>query len=246
MIRAIIVEDEPGGRKLMQRLLEVHCPEVRVLEAVASAKEGRRAIALHNPDVVFLDVEMPGESGIDMLRGMGPVGFHVIFVTAHQDYAIEAIRLSALDYLLKPVRTAELVEAVKRIGGRRHSGIAADQVKALFHNLEAADPKIGVSTRKGVLFVRIRDIVRCDAVSNYTKIVVASGETYLASRTLKHFEELLGPHAFVRVHQSHLVNARYIRQYVRGDGGSLLLTDGTTVEVSRRYKDRLMGIIEKT
>jgi len=246
MMNAIIVEDEPAGRKLLHRMLEEHCPEVKVVEAVASAKDGRKAIARHRPDLVFLDVEMPGESGIEMLRELQPADFQVIFVTAHQDYTIDAIRLSALDYLLKPVRTEELVNAVRRMRDRDEAVDRAEQLKTLVDNLGEKDPKMGISTKRGILFVRISDIVRCESESNYTRIFLAQGEHHLASKTLKHFEELLGRHNFVRVHQSHLVNTRYIGEYIRGDGGTLVLTNGTSVEVSRRYKEHLMGVIEGT
>jgi two-component system LytT family response regulator len=244
MITAIIIEDEPAGRKLIQRLLETHCPEVQVLEAVPSAGEGRKAISRHKPDVVFLDVEMPGESGIEMLRDLAPVDFKVVFVTAHQDYAIEAIRLSAIDYLLKPVRTEELISAIRRVRDTTDNVDRAEQMKALIDNLAEKDQKIGISTKRGILFVPISDIVRCESESNYTRIFLAGGDHHVASRTLKHFEELLGRHRFVRVHQSHLVNARFIAEYVRGDGGTLVLTNGHSVDVSRRYKARLMGALE--
>ena len=244
MISAIVIDDEPAGRKLLQRLLEMHCPDVRVLDAVASADEGRKAIVKHSPDVVFLDVEMPGESGIEMLRDLAPADFHVIFVTAHKDYAIEAIRLSALDYLLKPVGTADLISAVKKVREKREAGGTMDRIEALFHNLGEGDPKIGVSTRKGIVFVRVRDIVRCESESNYTKVFTSAGETYVASRTLKHFDELLEKHGFIRVHQSHLVNSRHIAEYIRGDGGTLVLTDGSSVDVSRRFKARLLNQID--
>jgi two-component system LytT family response regulator len=243
MMNAIIIEDEPAGRKLLHRILEEHCPDVQVVEAVASAKDGRKAIARHHPDLVFLDVEMPGETGIEMLKEIRPFDFKVIFVTAHQDYAIEAIRLSALDYLLKPVRTEELVAAVRKARDLAGEVDRAEQLKTLFDNLAEKDPKIGIPTKRGMLFIRIADIVHCESESNYTRIFLAGGDHHLTSRTLKHFEELLGRHGFVRVHQSHLVNTRYIGEYIRGDGGTLVLTDGTSVDVSRRYKNHLMDII---
>jgi two-component system, LytTR family, response regulator len=244
-MNAIIIEDEPAGRKLLQRLVEEHCPDVRVVGLAASAAEGRKAIAQHHPDLVFLDVEMPGESGVDMLKKLTPVGFDVIFVTAHQGYAIEAIRMSALDYLLKPVRTDELVAAVRKVREKAERGRVAEQVANMFNNLNGAEAKIGISTRKGILFIPVREIVRCDAASNYTTLVLAGGESHVASRTLKHFEELLERHRFIRVHSSHLVNARYIGEYVRGDGGTLVLTDGSRIDVSRRYKENLLRLIEK-
>ena len=240
LMTAVIIEDEPAGRKILQRLIADHCPEVKVVEAVGSTADGRKAIAHHKPQLVFLDVEMPGESGIEMLRNLAPVDFHVIFTTAHEGYAVEAIRLSAIDYLLKPVLTEELIGAVRKVREREVEADRLARLEALLHNLGDQDLKIGVVTRKGIIFLRIEEIVRCRSESNYTRIHLVGEASHLSSKTLRHFEDLLAKHDFIRVHQSHLVNVRFIREYLRGDGGTLLLTDGSSVEVSRRFKEQVV------
>lgn len=240
MIRTIIIDDETKGRQVLQQMLTKYCPGVKIVAMASSAKEGRQAIAEHHPDLVFLDVEMPHENGFEMLEHFGQIDFNIVFVTAHHHYAINAIRVSALDYLLKPVNLKELKAAVEKAESKRKNDTISIQMDALFHNLKNVHPKIGLPTRNGLVFVQIEAIIRCESDSNYTTIHVAGGEKYVAAKTLKEFDELLRKDGFIRVHQSHLVNSSHIKQYIRGDGGSVVLSDGSTIEVSRRHKEQLL------
>ena len=240
MIRTIIIDDETKGRQVLQQMLTKYCPAVEIVATANSAKDGRKAILEHKPDLVFLDVEMPHENGFEMLEHLDKVDFSVIFVTAHHHYAINAIRVSAVDYLLKPVNLSELKAAVEKAASRMKSETIANQMDVLFQNLKNVHPKIGIPTRNGLVFVKIEEILRCASDSNYTTIHLTSGEKYVAAKTLKEFDELLARHGFIRVHQSHLINSSHIKQYIRGDGGSVVLSDGSTVEVSRRHKEQLL------
>jgi two-component system LytT family response regulator len=226
-------------------------------------ESGRAAIAVHRPDLVFLDVEMPPRTGFDLLRELGEAGgvdFHVVFVTAHDHYAMKAIKFSELDYLLKPVSAADLREAVERAsaGGRR--GPDPRQFEILSEGMEniegtqasrgspgagAAAGRIGLPTKDGILFARVADIIRCDAESNYTTVFLRDGTRSVTARTLGDVEQLLDDSGFVRIHQSHLVNLAHVRRYIKGDGGEVVLSDGAKVSVSRRHKSDLLGRLKK-
>ncbi len=240
MIRTIIIDDETKGRQVLQQMLTKYCPSIEIVSMASTAKEGRKAITEHHPDLVFLDVEMPHENGFEMLEHFQQIDFNIIFVTAHHHYAINAIRVSALDYLLKPVNLKELKAAVEKAESKTKNEAIADQMNVLLQNLKNVHPKIGLPTRNGLVFVQIEDIIRCESDSNYTTIHLTSREKYVAAKTLKEFDELLSKHEFIRIHQSHLINASHIKQYVRGDGGSVILSNGSSIEVSRRHKEQLL------
>lgn len=240
MLRTIIIDDEPKGRSALQQMLQKFCPAVEVLETAESAEAGKKIIQQHKPDLVFLDVEMPFQDGFEMLQSMEKIDFKVIFCTGHNHYAIKAIRFSALDYLMKPIDIKELKAAVEKAEHSIRPKNSNEQFDVFFHNLKNVYGKIGVPTRNGLLFVEINNILRCESDSNYTRIYTLNGEKHIASKTLKEFEGLLTECNFVRIHQSHLVNLNHIKEYVKGDGGSVILVDGTEVEVSRKNKDVLL------
>ncbi len=241
MLRTIIIDDEKRGRSVLQQMLHKYCSgTVEIVAMAESADAGRKAIAECSPDLVFLDVEMPKESGLELLQSFGKIDFEVIFVTAHENYAIQAIKMSALDYLLKPVNLKELKDAVARAEEKIKAGKSPVAVESFLQTMKSAHSKIGLPTRIGVVFVQINDILRCESESNYTTIFLANGEKHTSAKTLKDFEQLLTEYNFIRIHQSHLVNALHIKQYLKGDGGTIILTDNSTVEVSRRHKEELM------
>lgn len=240
MLRVIIIDDEKKGRQVLELMLKKYCENVEITAVADSAEAGRKAIRQYKPDLVFLDVEMPAENGFDLLQSFEKIDFNVVFVTAHDHYAVKAIKISALDYLLKPINLEELKQAVGKAEKSRKQSQPEDQYKLLFQSLKTSQSKIGVPTRQGLVFVEVNEIIRCEAQSNYTTIYLSGGEKHIAAKTLKEFEQSLADFDFIRVHQSHLVNAHHIKQYIKGDGGFLILSDKTEVEVSRRHKEILL------
>lgn len=240
-LRAVVIDDEKRSRNVLIRMLEQFCTDVDVVGTADGVEAGKAAIREHRPDLVFLDVEMPPSTGFDVLKDLDHPDFQVIFVTAHDHYAVKAIRFSALDYLLKPVDIEELRAAVRKAGERRKEKSGGEQMDALFQNLRNAHARVGLPTKGGIVFVQIPDIVRCEAESNYTHIVLQNGRRLMAAKTLGEFEDLFKQSGFVRIHQSHLVNLSHVVQYLRGDGGSVILTDGTSLDVSRRHKQDLLS-----
>lgn len=252
MIRAIIVDDEGRGRKTLEKLLERFCSDVDVVASVDSVDAALVEIALHRPDLIFLDIEMPFESGFDLLDMLADERPEVIFTTAYDQYALRAAKSSALDYLLKPIASDELIVAVEKARKRLRTGARQENTQqpspAPEPRLSPRDPKeaaqdrqrVAIPTDDGLILVRIDDIIRCTAEGCYTRLYMLDSGEILVSRTLKDFEDLLPETCFVRVHHSHLINLQHAKKYIRSDGGKLVMCDNTTVLVSRRKKDELM------
>lgn len=243
-ITALLVDDEASGRSILRTMLSEFCPEVEILGEAGSAKEGAEAVRRLRPDLVFLDVQMPVASGFAMLEMLGGVEFQVIFTTAHDQYAIQAIRNAALDYLLKPLDIAELQQAVARmhklLGPEQPT---PEQVSHLLDNIRhasAGPKKVGLPSADGLVFVNVADIIRAEADGSYTRVVLRGGEQYLISRNLKGIESLLDPTTFFRVHHSHLINLGAVKRYIRGKGGQVVLEDGSVVDVSVRRRDAFL------
>lgn len=246
MIHAIIVEDEKMSRETLRRLLEKYCPEVEVVAEADGYRKGVEEIRKHHPDVIFLDIQMPDGSGFRLLEEMEEIDFEIIFTTAFDQFAIKAIKYSALDYLLKPVIPQDLVEAVERVARKKAE---RNKNKNLENNLKGTEmqeersQKIILSTAEMIHVIDVDDIVRCESDNYYTHFFFLDGRKLLISKTLKENEDLLSPYNFIRPHKSHLVNIKYIKSYVRQDGGYILMNDGTRIPVSRRKKDKMMEII---
>ncbi len=238
MIRSIIVDDERRGRRALSLMLSRHCPNVRVVAEADSAVTAAEEIGRHAPDLVFLDVEMPGGGGFELLESFDTIDFDVIFVTAYDSYAIRAIRCSALDYLLKPTKAAELRVAVARSAERRGRALGTHPRVPVSRPM--GSEKIALPTSNGFVFVAAQTIIRCEARSNYTMFYFDSGGTLLVSRTLGEFEELLPEECFCRVHNSHIINARHVERYIKGKTGIVVMSDGSQVDVSPRRKDAFM------
>lgn len=244
MIRAILIDDEKHCLKTLTIQLTRYCPKVIILAALSSAAEGLQAIKEHNPDVVFLDVEMPRMNGFEMLERLGDIPFDVIFTTGYDEYAIKAIRFSALDYLLKPIDKEELIKAVDKIQKKNQHNLK-EQLQVLLGKLDNKPKvlqKIALPTLEGFELVLLNDIIHCQSDSNYTHIMVKNSKKLLVSRTLKEIEELLEGHPFLRIHHSHVVNLNEVVRYVRGEGGYVVMSDGSTINVSRTRKDELLKI----
>jgi len=244
-IKTIIVEDDPFAATQIRMLLQDRHPRLRVHATCADGLEGLQAIQDIKPDLVFTDVEMPNLNGLDMLRRLEKPDFEVVFITSFDKYAIRALRLSALDYLLKPVNPAELDEAVahyfKKRGAKLHSeGI----IENFLHNMSAgeyAQQRFAVATTEGTHFVPLSDLLRVEAMSNYARIIVRKGKPILVSKTLNDIEQSLPDKVFLRVHKSHLVNLWHIKNLLPEQ--RLALSNGDVVEVSRRrWAEVLRGV----
>jgi two-component system LytT family response regulator len=243
-INALLVDDEPFGLAAMEKLLQINCPEVEIAGMSSTAVQAYAHIRSLQPDLVFLDIKLPGKSGIDLLRDFNPLPFEVIFVTAYNDYMTQAFQFSAVDYLLKPVDEDMLVQAVRRAATRIQSKSEKISVDTLFHNLRQANQpakmKLCIPSIKGFQVVEVSDILYCEASSSYTNFHFANRSLICASKPIHEYETLLEDSHFIRIHKSYLVNLDFIREYIRGDGGSVILTNGQEIEVSRRRKDVLM------
>ena len=240
MIKALIIDDESKARNILRILLERHAPAISQIYCADGGEEGLRMIQRHDPNIVFLDIEMPFMDGFDFLGEVEKRNFDIVFTTAYDQYAIKAIRFSALDYLLKPIDTAELKSAVDRYLLKKNllneNGKLYKNFISNLKNINEEFPRLAIATQEGVVFFNIREIVRCEANSNYTTFYLNEGKKFISSKTLKEYEKLLEEYPFFRVHKSHLVNLNYILNF---SGTSLILKNGHTVEVSRRKKKML-------
>lgn len=246
MLRAIIVEDEIRSRETLRGLLKLYCKNVQIIGEAENVKEGIGMIEDRKPDVVFLDIQMPDGSGFKLLESIIEIDFDVIFTTAYDQFAIKAIKFSALDYLLKPIFPDDLVKAVKKAEDKKEGQSQKVNVDVLLENIKMPPkepPKIILSTSDKINIVRVDDIVRCESDNYYTFFFFKNGEKLLLSKTLKENEELLKEHNFIRPHKSHLINVLFIKSYLKQDGGYILLTDGSKVPVSRRKKEMIIEII---
>jgi two-component system LytT family response regulator len=243
MINAVLIDDEKHCLETLGLLLQRHCPEVHILEECRSAKKGVEAINKHQPDLVFLDIEMPMMNGFQFLEQFPEIGFAVIFTTSYDQYAIKAFRYSALDYLLKPIDPEELSAAVKKVAQKKNLPFAEQfeiLLKQIKHQGTGFD-KIAVPTLEGFELIRADQIVRCEADDNYSHLYLKDGSRIVACRMLKEMEELLQEFKyFLRVHNSYVVNMNEVKKYVRGDGGYLLMSDGSNVSISKSRRESLI------
>ena len=243
-IKTIIVDDEPRGLSSLQKLIEFNCPDLEIVAACSSADEAKQKIEQFKPRLVFLDIAMPEKDGFDLLNEISEINFEIIFVTAHNDYMLQAFRFSAVDYLLKPVEDNLLVEAVKRAIKRIDEKTPDTSLETLIYNLKNKEGgqkmKMGIPSLKGFQVVKLPDIIYCEANGNYTSFHFTDKSTIVASRPIHEFEEMLDDCGFVRIHKSFLINLEHVVEYLRGAGGTVLLSNGVDVEVSRRKKDEFL------
>jgi two-component system, LytTR family, response regulator len=235
-LTAIIIDDEIDGRLLLSSMLTENCPAVRILGTFDTAVDGLLAIQKLKPELVFLDIEMPKMNAFAMLEKIGTIDFEIIFVTAYDQYAIKAIKVNAMEYILKPLDKDDLLKAVDKCLVKAQTS----KQNQLNTSIGATGAKMAIPTRDGFLFVDQNRIIRCEGDGNYTNIYLENDQKYLSSKTLKDFEEIL-PSNFVRIHKSHLVNTQYIKKYIKGNGGTIVMNDDTELEVSRRNKELLLN-----
>ena len=246
-ITAIIVDDDEFCCFQLQDLLSRYSLGVKIIGVCNSGADGLAKITALNPDLVFLDVEMPGMNGFEMIRKLPAVNFEIIFTTSHEQYAIRAIRFSALDYLVKPLDSTALQDAISRMRDKMQEKLPAEEKKLELLGIPAEKKfnNLAVPTMEGLLFIGLQDIIRCESDDKYTKIFLADKKMILASRTLGDFEELLSPHGFFRIHKSYLINLSHLKKYLRGEGGQVIMADGSTLDVSRRKKEELMVLVSQ-
>lgn len=243
MIKAIIVDDEKMSRETLRRMLEKYCPSVEVTAEADGYRKGIEQIRKFNPDVVFLDIQMPDGSGFRLLEEFEEIDFEIIFTTAFDQFAIKAIKYSALDYLLKPIIPQDLVDAVTKAEKKRSESRKKKSLDVLVETTPPQDEssqKIILSTAEMIHVINVDDIIRCESDNYYTYFFFIDGRKLLVSKTLKENEELLSNHNFIRPHKSHLVNVKYIKSFIRQEGGYIIMTDGSKIPVSRRKKDKIM------
>jgi two-component system LytT family response regulator len=243
MIRAIIVDDEQHCVRSLLNDLQLHCPSVEVVETCYSAKEGIMAVRKNKPDLVFLDVEMPWMNGFEMLEILGDMDFSIIFTTAHDEFAAKAFRISAVDYLLKPIDANDLKASVQKVEKKIEEGSSLHHITNLLRNIRQplAEQKIALPQREGYQFIEVSSIIYCHAEGAYTNVFIREKKPMLISRTLGDIEELLPPGIFQRIHHSTLVNVNDIAQFLRSDGGYIVLNSGEKLPVSKAKKEMLLA-----
>ncbi len=241
MIKAIIVDDEPYCCESLATLLERFCPEVKVADICYNGVSALKVIREDAPQLVFLDIEMPKMNGFELLEKIGDINFQLIFITSYDQYAIKAIRHSALDYLLKPVDRDELQVAVQRVTKRIKNPLR-EQFEILMQKIHpgTAVAKIAIPTIEGLHMIHVDSVISCSADSNYTILNLKNKQKLIASRTLKEIEEMLEDFSFARIHHSFLINLNEVEKYIRGEGGYVLMSDGSNVDVSRSRKEYLL------
>lgn len=247
MIHAIIIDDESNCIEMLEWLIKTYCPSVIIDAMCDSGEKGIEAIKKHDPDVVFLDIEMPKMNGFDMLEHFDKLSFDVVFTTAYNKFAIKAFRYSALNYLLKPIDPEDLQFTINKIETKRELP-SRDQLTLLLQNMKAMKQtmqRIALTTNEGMLFVETKNIMYCQAESNYTNIQLTDGKKVLISKTLKEIDETLSGQDFFRVHNSYLINIGQIKKFVRGDGGYVLMNDGTQITISRSRRDEFFEMFSK-
>lgn len=254
MIRAIIIDDESSAINVLSLLLKKKCKDdVEVVAATNSPLEGKALIEQHKPDLVFLDIEMPGMTGIDLIRSLPNPNFHVVFVTAYDTYAIEAFELSAIDYLLKPIGADKVERVINKLKEniRKNQLMMNEQLKQLERLLKmngnGNENRIGVGMADKIVFVSIPDILYCEAQGNYTNIIMNDGKKIVASKTLGDFEDQFTGKNFFRIHHSYLINMSRVKEFQRNEGGYVVMENNTRLDVSQRkrkdFLDAISGLV---
>jgi len=238
MIRAVIIDDIPEAIAVLKADLENYCVNIEVVGSAEGVVTGAKLIKEIKPDLVFLDIQMKDGSGFDLLEILGEVNFKLIFTTASDEYAVKAFKFAAVDYLLKPIDPDELMDAVSRVEGQDKP---AERIDLLKENFVKAK-RIALNTLQKIHIVNVEEILRCESNINYTMFYFTDGTKLLVTKTLKEFDNLLSGHNFIRVHQSHLINTSFIKEFLKSDG-VIVMKDGTKVPVSTRKKEVLMEMI---
>ena len=242
-IRALIVDDEQDSRESLSRFVQKYCPQVKVQQTCANIQEAQQAIKAQSPQLVFLDIEMPYGNAFDLLDKLTDIDFEIIFITAFSQYAVDAFKLSAAHYLLKPVDIDELIEAVNKVTERLEHAKRLQTATILKENLshiQSQHQKVVLPLIDGFEVTKMADILYCEAEENFTRFYFLDGKKSMICRKLKFFEQVLSPHGFCRIHRSHLINLEYVQRYVKGKGGTVVLENGQQLQVANARKSEFM------
>jgi two-component system LytT family response regulator len=239
---ALLVDDEAHGRRLLQKYLSTYCHEIDVLDEARTVQEAYEKIVSLKPQIIFLDIALMNESAFDLLAKFEQIPFEIIFITAYNDFAIRAIKLSAVDYLLKPVDIEQLVNAVQKAIARIDEKGTMRHFRFLMENLKQRESihKVALPTQEGYVFVEISQIIRCEAAGSYTEFHFANRKPIVVSKGLKEYEDLLEHHHFIRIHHSHLIQLNHVSAYHKGKASYVTMADGSSVEVSIRKRDEFL------
>lgn len=251
MITAVLIDDDKHLRTGLKALLDRYTNDIAIIGEAESVKTGIAAIEKLRPQVIFLDIHLSDGTGFDILEQLaekhGKITANIIFITAHEQYAVKAFKFSALDFILKPVDPEELQHTIDRIKGAFGKNNSFDHIDLLLENIRKKVDnykRIALSTSDGIHLFDVADIIRCEAKVNYTQFFIKNHKPVLISRTLKEYEELLKEHGFERVHQSHLINLAYLKSYIKTDGGYVIMADNTTIPIAQSKKDKLQELIK--
>jgi two-component system LytT family response regulator len=244
MIQAVIIDDESKGRKILHNFLSKFCPHVHIIGDADGVETGIDLITQKQPELVFLDVEMKDGTGFDLLQKMPSLNFAVIFVTAHSEYALQAFKSSAIDYLLKPVLPEELMLAVNKFLKDKSLKNSDTRLKNLLDNQNEIT-KLALPTHAGIELLKIKDLIYCESSGNYTSFYTTAGSEIVVSKTIKEYDGILSPHNFFRIHQSYLINLDYVVKFNKNDGGFVTLSNKKQLAVSRRNKQKFLEAILK-
>ncbi len=241
-MRAVIIDDEKRARTYLKGILQDQFKEVEIIGEADGVAAGKKLVESINPDLIFLDVQMQDGTGFDLLAKIDRSKFHVIFVSAYDRFAITAFKFSAVDYLLKPVETADLSLAIDKIKQSKSTDEVQQKLDLLLNNINKID-KIALPSLNGIEFIKLENIIRCESDNNYTNFYLTSGEKIIVSKTLKEYEDMLDNKGFFRTHKSHIINLAYLKKYIKGEGGIAVMEDGSEVTVSRRRKEEFMEVL---
>ena len=251
MITAVLIDDDKHLRKGMKSLLERYAPDIRIIGEAESVKTGIEALQKLQPQVVFLDIHLADGTGFDILeevaKTQNKTNSHIVFITAHEQYALKAFKFSALDFLLKPVDPEDLLKSIQKIKEALEKNTSFEHIDLLLENIRKKVDhfkRIALSTSDGIHLFEISDIIRCESKDNYTQFFIKNHKPLLISKTLKEYEELLAEHGFERIHQSHLINLSYLKSYIKKDGGYVVMSDNSHLPISQRKRERLQEILK--
>lgn len=247
-MKAILIDDEISNLENLRALLQKHCPQVTIIATAQNTTNAVNAIEKHSPHLIFLDIQMGEQTGFDVLELLPQRNFEVIFVTAYDQYGIQAVKFAALDYLLKPIDIEELITAVTKAEQKLTLQTSTSQLDFLLQQLkkqETSVSKIALPMQSEIRYIPLTEIIRCEADNTYTFFFLANGEKILVSKSLKEYADLLKPNGFIRTHQSHLVNPAFVKSWLKEDGGILLLTSGEKIPISKPNKEAVKQALQK-